>query len=323
MPTILEVRNIAKKFGKISALVDIDFKIDEGEFVYITGSSGAGKTTLLKCILRQILPDSGEIILEGVDIAKLPRKKIPQIRQQIGVVFQDFKVLPERTVRENVEVALAVIGLKKSEWNARVDHVLLLVGLFERSELFPSQLSGGELQRVSLARALVVNPKIILADEPTGNLDWETADKIMDLFNLINREGKTILMATHNMQVVEKHKRRIIEIKDGLVFKDTANPESSSDNKGELSPEKNFETQAVSSQDIETAQNQESIDIQSKEKGEDGNKPAAPLPSDDTPIHPQHSKPDFEFVDPQKEKIKRKVEKHRKKKGKKAKKELS
>jgi len=221
MPLILEVKNIAKKFGRIVALRDIDFKINEGEFVYITGASGAGKTTLLKCILRQIYPDTGEIILDGKDIAKLPRKKIPELRQQIGVVFQDFKVLPERTVRENVEVALAVIGLAKKEWSARVDHVLHLVGLFDRSELFPNQLSGGELQRVSLARALVVNPRIILADEPTGNLDWETADKMIELFNLINREGKTIIMATHNMQVVEKYKKRTIELKDGVVFKDT------------------------------------------------------------------------------------------------------
>ncbi len=219
---ILEVNNVCKKFGEIVALSGVDFKVDEGEFVYITGPSGAGKTTLLRCIIRQLLPDSGEIILDGVDVAKLPKKEIPRLRQKIGVVFQDFKVLPERTVEENVEVALAVIGLERSHWKARVDHVLRLVGLFERLGLFPSQLSGGELQRLSLARALVINPKIILADEPTGNLDWETADKIIELFNLINKEGKTIIVATHNMQIIKKYKKRVIELKNGTVVRDSA-----------------------------------------------------------------------------------------------------
>ncbi|MCS7092041.1 MAG: ATP-binding cassette domain-containing protein, partial [Patescibacteria group bacterium] len=140
--------------------------------------------------------------------------------QQMGIVFQDFKVLSERTVRENVEVALAVINLPKSEWRARVSHVLELVGLSERADLFPAQLSGGELQRVSMARALVVNPKIILADEPTGNLDWETAEKIMQLFDHINNEGKTIIMATHNKAIVDKMKKRIVELQNGKVAKD-------------------------------------------------------------------------------------------------------
>jgi cell division transport system ATP-binding protein len=217
---MLRVNNVSKSFGNIVALEDISFDIEPGEFVFLTGHSGAGKTTLLRLILRELLPDTGEIYLENQDITQLKTKEIPLLRQQIGTVFQDFKVLPERTVRENVEVALAVIGLSKDEWTDRVDHVLNLVGLIDRSELFPSQLSGGELQRVSLARALVVNPKVILADEPTGNLDWETAERIMQLFDKINAEGKTILMATHNQNIIDTMKKRVIEVKRGKVKRD-------------------------------------------------------------------------------------------------------
>jgi len=214
---MLEVKNVTKTFGDITALTDVSFKIGEGEFVFISGPSGAGKTTLLRLILREFKPNQGEILLDGEDIAKLPSKSIPKLRQHIGVIFQDFKVIPERTVAENVEVALAVLGLPKNEWPARIEHVLKLVGLSDRANLFPSQLSGGELQRASMARALVVNPKIILADEPTGNLDWETADKIMDLFDKVNAEGKTIIMATHHKLIIDKMKKRIIELKDGKV----------------------------------------------------------------------------------------------------------
>ena len=218
---MLEFKNVTKSFGRISALADVSFLVEEGEFVFITGPSGAGKTTLLRLILREFMPDAGEILLEGEDVAKIPAKKVPVLRQGIGVVFQDFKMLSERTVRENVEVALAIVKLPESEWQPRVEHVLNLVGLADRSNLFPSQLSGGELQRVAMARALVVNPKVILADEPTGNLDWETADKIMALFEKINEEGKTIIMSTHHKLIIDKMRKRVIELKDGQVVCDT------------------------------------------------------------------------------------------------------
>lgn len=210
-------KGVSKSFGKIKALSDISFKVEKGEFVFITGRSGAGKTTILKLILREILPDSGQITFDGTDVVNLPEDKVPALRQKIGVVFQDYKVLPERTVKENVEVPLAVVGIDPAQWEARVNQVLKLVGLSERSELFPAQLSGGELQRVSLARALVVNPKLVLADEPTGNLDWDTAEAIMELFEKINKEGKTVIMATHNKVVIEKHPKRIIELKEGRI----------------------------------------------------------------------------------------------------------
>jgi len=222
---MLKVKDVTKSFGSINALSNVNFEIEEGEFVFLTGPSGAGKTTLIRLLIRELLPDEGEIFLADEDITKLPRKHVPKLRQNMGVVFQDFKILPERTVKENIEVALAVIKLPYSEWEERVEHVLSLVGLGDRSRLFPSQLSGGELQRVSLARALVVNPKIIIADEPTGNLDWTTSEKLMELFEKINSEGKTILMSTHHEGIMERMKKRVIVLKKGKIDKDTGSTE--------------------------------------------------------------------------------------------------
>jgi cell division transport system ATP-binding protein len=211
-------QKVNKNFGDTVALKDVSFKIEKNEFVFITGPSGAGKTTILKLLLTEILPDSGTITVDGKDIAKISQQEIPSYRQKIGVVFQDFKVLPERTVRENVEVALAVIGVEEKQWKERTDHVLKMTELLERAEFFPSQLSGGELQRLSLARALVVNPKIILADEPTGNLDWDISQEIMKLFEKISKEGKIIIMATHNRMLVEKFKKREIRLAGGKII---------------------------------------------------------------------------------------------------------
>ena len=214
---IIHFKNVTKKFGSLAAVNDVSFDVKKGEFVFITGPSGAGKTTILKLILGELTADTGEVTVDGVEVSKLDNKDLPGFRQQIGTVFQDFKVLPERTVFENVAVALAVVGLPESAWKERVDHVLKLAGLSRQVNLFPSQLSGGELQRVSLARALAVNPKIILADEPTGNLDWETSDNLMELFEKINKEGKTIVMATHNMEIVKKYKKRVINVVGGTI----------------------------------------------------------------------------------------------------------
>jgi cell division transport system ATP-binding protein len=215
---IIKFNKVTKKFGSVVALDNISFEITYGDFIFITGPSGAGKTTVLKLILGEISPDGGEVIVDGINVKNLKEKDLPYFRQKIGIVFQDFKVLSERTVSENVEVALAVIGIPENEWGERVKHVLKLVGLDRQAELFPSQLSGGELQRVSLARALSVNPKIILADEPTGNLDWGTSDSMMQLFEKINKEGKTIIMATHNLEIIKKYKRREIHIVGGRII---------------------------------------------------------------------------------------------------------
>lgn len=215
---MIKFHKVSKSFGDIKALDNVSFEVSKGEFVFITGPSGAGKTTLLRLLLREFKPDSGEIIFDGINITNLADEAIPLFRQKIGVVFQDYKILNERTVRENVEVALAVSGVPEDTWPARVMQVLKLVGLDKRAELFPNQLSGGEIQRVSLARALAVNPKLILADEPTGNLDWETSESIMDLLEKINKEGKTVIMATHNEMIVAKFKKRNIKIKEGKII---------------------------------------------------------------------------------------------------------
>lgn len=212
---------VNKNFGDIVALEDINFRIDEGEFVFLTGPSGAGKTTLLKLLIREYKPSSGEIYYGDWQIHNLKKKEVPHLRQSIGSVFQDFHMLDQRTVRENVEVALAVKNVPRNEWEDRVEHVLKLVGLENRIDLFPLQLSGGELQRAVIARALVVNPDLIFADEPTGNLDWKTTEQIMELFEKINNEGKTIIVTTHNEKVVDKMKKRVIELNNGKLSHDS------------------------------------------------------------------------------------------------------
>jgi cell division transport system ATP-binding protein len=231
---MIKLNNVTKRFGSIVALDNVSFEVKDGEFVFITGPSGSGKTTIIKLILGQLVPDAGEVIVDGTNVGKLKPKDLPSFRQKIGVVFQDFKILSERTVEENVAVALAVIGLPKADWDIRVKHALKLVGLSRQINLFPSQLSGGELQRLSLARALSVNPKIILADEPTGNLDWQTSDELMNLFQQINKEGKTIVMATHNMEIVKKYKKRVIHIVGGRIESRSKDQDSKPEKKADL-----------------------------------------------------------------------------------------
>lgn len=215
---VVEFKEVTKRFGSVLALDRVSFKVNSGDFVFITGPSGAGKTTLLKLILGEITADSGEVLVDNVNVGKVKSKDLPYYRQKIGIVFQDFKVLPERTVAENVEVALAVVGIPQGQWHERVGHVLKLVGLSRQQNHFPSQLSGGELQRVSLARALSVNPQLILADEPTGNLDWDTSDAIVKLFDKVNKEGKTIIMATHNVEILKKYKKHHIHLVGGRLM---------------------------------------------------------------------------------------------------------
>lgn len=238
---MIKFKNVSKSFGTIKALENVSFEVEKGEFVYITGPSGAGKTTILKLILREIRPNSGEIVLDGADITKLADEQVPFYRQKIGVIFQDFKIISERTVKENVEVALAVAGVDQEQWPGRVNQVLKLVGLSERATFFPNQLAGGEIQRTAIARALVVNPKLILADEPTGNLDWETADSLMDLLEKINKEGKTVIMATHNEVLVEKYKKRVIKIKEGKMASKEKAPHMEKEPKKEENKEENEE----------------------------------------------------------------------------------
>jgi cell division transport system ATP-binding protein len=217
---MIKFDKVTKKFGEITALDDISFEIEPGETVFLTGPSGAGKTTLIKLILREFKPTSGEIVIDGLNLDSLKRKEIAALRRKLGVVFQDFKLLADRTIRENIALALEVASQDNQESEKEIDKVLKLVGLSERADLFPSQLAGGELQRACIARALVVNPEILIADEPTGNLDITTAWQIVNLLQEINKLGKTVLIATHNFEIVNSLKTRVIELNDGKLIRD-------------------------------------------------------------------------------------------------------
>jgi len=211
---------VTKKFGEIVALEGASFEIKPGEFVFITGPSGAGKTTIVRLILREYLPTSGIIKIGEDDLVKMKKKDLPKLRQKIGVVFQDFKLLTDRTVWENVALALRVLGKDEKEIEKEITKILGLVGLEERADLFPSQLAGGELQRAGLARAVVGQPEIIIADEPTGNLDLATAWQIIKLLQKVNKAGKTVIMATHNFEIVNAMKERVIELDKGKIISD-------------------------------------------------------------------------------------------------------
>lgn len=217
---IIEFEKVTKKFGEVIALDDVSFKVEQGEFVFITGRSGVGKSTILSLILGEYLPTEGKVWVDGISIAGAKKKKVLGIRRQMGVIYQDFRLLTNRTVKENILVALDVIEYEKEDKVEKVEKVLKKVNLEHRQDSFPSQLSGGELQRVCLARALVVEPKIIMADEPTGNLDPETSWEIMDLLKKINKKGTTVIMATHNYDIVNSMKQRVIKLDKGKLVTD-------------------------------------------------------------------------------------------------------
>ncbi|MCA0986840.1 cell division ATP-binding protein FtsE [Guptibacillus algicola] len=223
---MIEMNDVWKTYKNgIKAINGIDIKINKGEFVYIVGPSGAGKSTFMRMMYREEKPTSGKIIINGKDVGKMKSKNVPRLRRDIGVVFQDFKLLPKLTVYENVAFALEVIEENKAVIRKRVMDVLGLVNLKNKARFLPDELSGGEQQRVSIARAIVNNPVILLTDEPTGNLDPETAYGIMDLLDEINNRGTTVLMATHNKDIVNSFRKRVIAIEDGLISRDEARGE--------------------------------------------------------------------------------------------------
>lgn len=218
---MISFQNVSKKFGSnITALEDINLEIQNGEFVFLVGSSGAGKSTLLRLLTREYSPSTGKIIVDDIDVTKIVPKDIPVYRQKIGVIFQDFKLLEDRTVFENVALSLLVRGLPEAEINKEVERTLKLVEIWDRRNLFPRQLSGGEAQRTAIARAVIGKPEVLLADEPTGDLDPQTAWSVLQLLGEINSWGTTIMMATHNREIVDTQKRRVISLKNGKVTKD-------------------------------------------------------------------------------------------------------
>ncbi len=215
------MQNVYKTYPNgVKAINGISIKINQGEFAYIVGPSGAGKSTFIKMMYREEKPSTGDIIVNGSNVAKIKSHKVPIFRRNIGVVFQDFKLLPKLTVYENVAFALEVIEQHPEEIKKRVMEVLDLVKLKNKMRAFPDELSGGEQQRVSIARSIVNKPKVVIADEPTGNLDPETSWEIMDIFEEINKNGTTILMATHNREIVNAIRKRVIAIENGKVVRD-------------------------------------------------------------------------------------------------------
>ncbi len=218
---MIELINVTKEYDNGTlALENVNLQIENGEFVFLVGSSGAGKTTITKLLMREENVTSGEIFLNGEDITKITEKEIPYLRRKMGVVFQDFRLLNDRTVYENVEFAMRVVGASKREIRRRVPVVLNMVGLNYKAKMLPSELSGGEQQRVALARALVNNPSILIADEPTGNLNPKTAMEIMEIFENINQMGTTVIMATHAKDIVDVMHKRVIEVFDGHIVRD-------------------------------------------------------------------------------------------------------
>jgi len=218
---MIKFDNISKRYSKTSlALSHINLEIDKGDFVFIIGPSGAGKSTLLKMVIREEKPSEGQVWVNGIDVTKLPARKLPMLRRKVGFVFQDYKLLMKRTVYENVAFALEVSGHSNREIKKIVPTMLKLVGLEDKQLSFPTQLSGGERQRTAIARALVHEPDILLADEPTGNLDLTNAWEIIQLLSQINSWGTTVVMATHNQDIVTALKKRVISMEKGIVIKD-------------------------------------------------------------------------------------------------------
>ncbi len=220
---LIRMKNVKKVYKNgVTAIYDLDLKIEKGEFVFVIGSTGCGKSTLIKMLYREEKPTSGKIIVGGIDVARLRNSKVYKLRRKLGVVFQDFKLLAKSTVYENVAFALEVFGLPKDEIHSKVLKVLDLVGLKNKAKHYPNQLSGGEQQRVAIARAIVNGPKLLICDEPTGNLDEITSMEIMNVLDEINKLGTTIIMVTHDTKIVEKMKKRVILLDAGRLVKDYA-----------------------------------------------------------------------------------------------------
>jgi cell division transport system ATP-binding protein len=219
---VINFDNVSKQYknSNTPALDGINLNIEQGDFVFLVGQSGSGKSSLLRLLLKEEKPTSGTVTVDGINVAKLPNRKVPAFRRTMGIVFQDFRLLPGKTVFDNVAFGMEVIGKSKKEIDQRIPALLELVGLEEKAQRLPSELSGGEQQRVALARAFVNKPKLLLADEPTGNLDPSTSVGIMKLLDRINRTGTTIVMATHDVAIVDQMRKRIVQMENGKIIRD-------------------------------------------------------------------------------------------------------
>lgn len=223
---LIRLKNVKKRYKTgVTAIYDLNLKIKKGEFVFVIGSTGCGKSTLIKMLYREEKPTSGQVLVGGLDVGKLRNSKVYKLRRKLGVVFQDFKLLNKKTVYENVAFALEIFGVPKDEIHSKVLKVLELVGLKHKAKNYPNELSGGEQQRVAIARAIVNGPKLLICDEPTGNLDEVTSMEIMSVLEEISKMGTTIIMVTHDTEIVNKMKKRVIVLDSGRVLKDYAEGE--------------------------------------------------------------------------------------------------
>ena len=220
---MIHMKNVCKTYENGAVALDhVSIDIAKGEFVFLVGASGAGKSTFIKMLLREVLPSEGILQINGHDVVHMPHGEVPYLRRGLGVIFQDYRLLPDKTVFENIAFAMQVIEAPRRLMQRSVNAVLDVVGLRDKYKCFPNQLSGGEQQRVAIARAIVNDPAIVIADEPTGNLDPETSWGIMDIFKRINTAGTTIVMATHDKTIVDTMKKRVIAIEDGRIVRDEA-----------------------------------------------------------------------------------------------------
>ena len=218
---MIEFQNVSKKYDNgVLALNNVNVKIDKGDFVFIVGPSGAGKSTFIKAVLKEVNVTEGHVVVDQQDITKLHRRRVPYLRRKVGVVFQDFRLLPNKTVYENIAFSMEILGTPHRNIRKQVPMILALVGLTGKGNFYPNQLSGGEQQRVSIARSMINNPPILIADEPTGNLDPDTSWEIMKVLRTINRRGTTILMATHDREIVDIMKKRVIALENGQIARD-------------------------------------------------------------------------------------------------------
>lgn len=247
---MISLENVSKKFGTgIYAVTDITFSVEKGEFVFLVGPTGSGKTTIFRMITREMIPTHGTIVVNNWDVIRLPGKKIPELRKKIGVVFQDLKLLPDRTVFENTALPLEVVGRKPNEAKKRVQEVLEQVGILEHAEKFPRQLSGGEQQRAAIARALILSPEILLADEPTGDLDDIMSWEIVKLLSDINESGTTVIMATHNHDIIKKLNKRVVELNKGSLVNDKKGHKTKEEKKHDSESEKHGEKKEESKEE--------------------------------------------------------------------------
>ncbi|MDR1134653.1 MAG: cell division ATP-binding protein FtsE [Clostridiales Family XIII bacterium] len=237
---MIEYKNVTKTYGTNIGLEDVSISIEKGDFVFLVGPSGAGKSTFVKLMLKEIEADSGSILFDGAEITKLSNREIPKLRRSIGIVFQDFRLLPKKTVYENVAFAMEIIHISPRFIRKQAPQALSLVGISSKAGKYPHELSAGEQQRVAIARAIVNNPTVLIADEPTGNLDPDTAWEIMELLEHINTRGTTVVMVTHAKEIVNKMSKRVIAIKNGRITRD--------EQKGAYRPEED-EAEAIEAAD--------------------------------------------------------------------------